>query len=463
MERTPRPDEIGSVLLKALSSGGDFSELFLEDRRDLTIACPEGSVRGATSLHIRGAGIQLLRGSSSVYVHSSDTSIDGLLRLAGKAASLLSSGLDQNQLTRLELTVRRYATPTPVRLWPQAVDIEKKVRVLKEVEAAARAEGGVRSLCANYFDTRQEVLIANSDGLLAEDERARTRVRLDATVELDGESLYEFNDFVGPCGFELFEADYERFAREKIAAMKARLAARPVASCIVPVVIEGGSGGVLWHEACGHPLEAENLAEGSAFTGSFGQVVASPKVTLLDDGSLPGLYGSEAIDDEGLPTRATVLIEKGVLVGCLCGRRGARLLGREPTASGRRQSYAFAPVSRMHNTYLAAGEDDEEEMIRSMPRGLFVTRLGGGDSGLEFSIEVKEAFWVEGGAISHQVRGITLSGNSLEMMKRVDRVGKHLVPEEGGSFCGAASGLVPTTAFQPRIRISEMSVGGTGR
>jgi TldD protein len=173
------------------------------------------------------------------------------------------------------------------------------------------------------------------------------------------------------------------------------------------------------------------------------------------------MYGSESMDDEGSPTRATVLIDKGVLKGCLCGRRGARLLGREPTGSGRRQSYAFAPISRMHNTYLAAGEDDEDEMISSMAEGLLVTELGGGDSGSEFSIEVKDAFWVKNGSISHQVRGITLSGNSLEMMRRVDRVGKRLVPEKGGSFCGAASGLLPTTAFQPRIRISEMNVGGT--
>jgi TldD protein len=330
--------------------------------------------------------------------------------------------------------------------------------------AAAKGEGGVRSLTANYFDTRQHILVGNSDGLLVEDDRIRTRVRMDATVEVGGESLFEFDDFVGPKGFELFEGDYEGFARGQVAAMKARLRARPIASCVVPVVIEGGDGGVFWHETCGHPLEAEHLVAGfGEFAGKFGQVVASPKVTLVDDGSLPGMYGSEAVDDEGRPTRRNVLIDKGVLTGCLCGAKGARLLAREQTGSGRRQSYAFAPVSRMHNTYLAAGDDDEDEMISSMAEGLFVTALGGGDSGAEFSIEVKDAFWVKNGQISHQVRGITLSGNSLETLRRVDRVGKKLVPEKGGSFCGAASGLVPTTAFQPRMRISEMSVGGVDR
>jgi TldD protein len=447
----------------ALSSGGNFSELFLEDRLDLTIRSVDGSMCGATSLHIHGAGIHLFRDATSVYVYSNDTSAKGLLRLGEKAANLLPAEGEAGgpTLSIIALSPRRYPTPVPVEVWPHTVETQRKVQVLKEMDAAARDEGGVRSLNANYFDTRQHVLVANSEGLLVEDDRVRTRVRLDTTVEVGSEILFEFDDFVGACGFELFHGDYEGFARAQVSAMRARLRAKPAKSCVVPVVIEGGSGGVLWHEACGHPLEAENLAVGfGEFAGKFGQTIASPKVTLVDDGSFPGMYGSESIDDEGLPTRKNVLIEKGVLKGCLCGRKGARLLSREPTASGRRQSYAYVPASRMHNTYLAAGEDDEEEMIRSMAEGLFVTELGGGDSGANFSIEVKDAFWVKNGMISHQVRGLTLSGNSMEMMRRVDMVGKKLVPEKGGSFCGAASGLVPTTAFQPRIRISEMTVGG---
>jgi TldD protein len=460
----PTSGEIDSILRRALSSGGDFAELFLEDREDLSIRCLDGSARGATSLHIRGAGIHLLRGTTAVYVYSSDRSISGLLGLAGTAASLLDVRGSAPGAVAAPGQVLRYPTPIPVRLPPGSIEAARKIHILEAMDAAARSEGGVRSLTANYFDTVQHIMVANSEGLTAEDERVRTRVRLDTTVESGSGSLFEFDDFVGTRGFELFEGDYEGFARSQVVSMKARLRAVPIPSCVVPVVIEGGKGGVLWHEACGHPLEAENLVAGFGdFAGRFGTVVASPKVTLVDDGSLPGMYGSEAMDDEGRPTRRTVLIRNGVLEGCLCSTRGARLLGREPTGSGRRQSYAFAPTSRMHNTHLEAGEDDEDEMIRSMPEGLFVTGLGGGDSGAEFSIEVKEAFWVQNGAISHQVRGITLSGNSLEMMRRVDRVGRRLIPEQGGSFCGASSGLVPTTAFQPRIRISEMQVGGVTR
>lgn len=471
----PRAEDVSLALLKALSSGGDFSELFFEDRVDLTVRSVDGSVRGATSLHIHGAGIHLYRGATSVYVYSNDTSRQGLLRLGEQAAGLLlrSGNAADSASCKTEGAVpsivfpsspQRHHTPVPVEVWPHTVETQKKIRVLKEMDAAARAEGGVRCLNTTYFDTRQHILVANSEGLFVEDDRVRTRIRMDTTVAVGSEILFEFDDFVGPCGFELFRGDYEGFARAQVSAMKARLRAKPAPSCVVPVVIEGGRGGVLWHEACGHPLEAENLVVGlGEFADKFGQTIASPKVTLIDDGSLPGMYGSESIDDEGLPTKKNVLIENGVLKGCLCGRKGARLLSMAPTASGRRQSYAYAPVSRMHNTYLAAGDDDEEEMIRSMAGGLFVTELGGGDSGANFSIEVKEAFWVKNGQISHQVRGLTLSGNSMEMLRRVDRVGKRLVPEKGGSFCGGASGLVPTTAFQPRIRISEMSVGGVRR
>jgi TldD protein len=454
---------MNGVLLAALSSGGDFSELFLESRDDLSIRCVDGEVRGITSLHIHGAGIRVFRGTRSVYVYANDTSPEGLLLLARKAAGLLPRA-EASPRGDIRFSVRGYPTPTPVAIASCSVDSRKKIRILKEMDGAARGAGSVRSLGVNYFDSCQRVTIANSEGLLVEDERPRTRVRLDATVECGGETLFEFNDFVGPCGFELFDGDYAGFARNQIAAMTARLRARPVESCVVPVVIEGGSGGVLWHEACGHPLEADNVLTGQGeFAGRLGQKVASEKVTLVDDGSVPGMYGSEAIDDEGEPTRKNVLIEKGVLTGYLCDRKGARELGREPTGSGRRQSYCFEPSSRMHNTYLAAGDDDEDEMIRSMGEGLFVKELGGGNGGVEFSIEVKDAFWVRNGEISHQVRGITLSGNCMDIIRRVDRVGRRLVPEDGGSFCGGPSGLVPTTAFQPRIRISEMSVSGAAR
>jgi len=455
--------EMSTILLRALSAGGDFSELFLEDRSDTSIRCVEGSVSGVVSLHIHGSGIRVLDGIHSVYVYTNDTSFSGLLRLADMAAGLLPSASADRVPANGEIVFSpsNRPSPNPVEIHPRTVDIGRKIAVLREMDSAARSVGSVRSLTAGYFDSSQHIIVANSEGLLAEDDRVRTRVRLQTTVERAGRMLSEFDDFVGPRGFELFAGDYAGFARNQVVSMKARLAARPARSCVVPVVIEGGSGGVLWHEACGHPLEADNVVTGKGeFAGRIGQRVASPKVTLMDDGSIPGMDGSEAIDDEGNPTRQNLLIENGILRGYLCDRRGARQLGMVATGSGRRQGYSYAPTSRMHNTFLAAGSDDEDEMIRSVPEGLYVKELGGGSGGADFSIEVKEAFWIRNGMLTDQVRGITLSGNSLENNARVDRVGRKLIPETGGSFCGGPSGLVPTTAFQPRIRISEMTVGG---
>ena len=459
----PHQGELNQILMRALRTGADFSEIYLEDRFDVTARCVEGRIKDVTSLHIHGAGIYILKGNRSVYVHTNDTSLNGLIDLADKAAEILPFSAVNSLKKNIPFIEQKTENPVPAEIHPRGIDTIKKLRVIREMDKAARGAGTVRNLKVVYFDSCQNIKIANSEGLLAEDERIRSRVRLDLTVEKDNEYLFEFNDFAGPCGFELFNEDYSGFARNCVASMTARLTARPLASCVVPVVIEGGSGGVLWHEACGHSLESDNVITGRGeFGGKIGLKVASEKVTLIDDGSIPGMYGSEGIDDEGYPTRRNLLIEKGILKGYLCDRKGARILGTKPTGRGRRGGYSFAPAARMHNTFLAAGSDDEEEMIRTMGDGLFVKDFGGGNSGVDFSIEAKEAYWVKAGEISHQVKGITLSGNSLEIIGRVDRVGKKLVQEKGGSFCGGPSGLLPTTAFQPRIRISEMSVGGMG-
>ncbi len=315
-----------------------------------------------------------------------------------------------------------------------------------------------------YFDTDQHVTILNTDGLYTEDRRTASRLRMSATMEgPDGRLLSRWSDFTKPQGFEAFDdlGAAETFAKNFLDRLALSLKAEPIRSCTVPVVLEAGACGTLWHECCGHPLEAVAIASGSSeFCGLLGQKVASDKVTLVDDGSIPGLYGSEAVDDEGHPTQKNILIENGVLKGYLCDRLNGRRLGLPSTGSGRRQDYTYAPLSRMTNTYLAAGTDDEEEMIRDIDRGLFVTGVGGGSGGREFSIEVTEGWWIENGRLIHPVSGLTLNGKGPDVIKRVDRVGSKMAYDYGG-FCGAGSGLIPTTAFQPRMRITEMAIGGT--
>jgi TldD protein len=452
------------VLQTALSGGGDFAELFFENKDELNIKCSQQVLKGITTVHIFGAGIYLLSGTQSIYVYTNNLSFSGLMDAAQKASELLHTDKQpvHNQIVFSMQTVKN---PNTVIQYPRTIPHQEKVRVIRETDAAARSAGhSIRQLNVDYFDTDQRILVVNSEGLYAEDRRVTSRLRLQATVEDGTNSHYEWGDFPRPYGFEAFRVkdDYISFAKEFINDIADNMNAVSAPSCVVPVVFEAGSCGTLWHEACGHPLESGAIAtNNSDFVGKLGQKVASSKVTVIDDGSIPGLYGTAGIDDEGHPTQKNVLIENGILKGYLCDRLGGRKLNMPSTGSGRRQGYMFAPAARMTNTYLAAGTDDDDEMISSIDEGLFVKRIGGGNSGREFSVSVAEGYWIKDGKLAHRVKGLTLNARGIDLIKRVDRVGKN-IETEGGGFCGSVSGLVTTTSFQPRMRVSSMTVGGEG-
>lgn len=458
--------EIKTVLEYALSSGGDFAEIFFEDRDENNIKSSDRIMRGMTSVKIHGAGIYVLCGVKSVYVYNNNTSYSSLIDTARQAAELLSSLKRVALKDEIVFSMEKHKSPNPVVLYPSEVNCIEKQRVVRETDLAARSAGlEIRQLNVDCFDTDQRILIANSEGLYTQDRRVTSRLRIQATVGEAGRYLYDWDDYTKPMGFEAFRVkeNYTEFASGFIKSIAKKINALSVAPCIVPVVFEAGSCGTLWHESCGHPLEASAIASNqSEFAGHLGQQVASPKVTLIDDGTMKGMYGSSSIDDEGHKTRRNILIENGILKGYLCDRLGGRRLSMASTGNGRRQNYTYAPSARMTNTYLAPGNDDEDEMIRSIDQGLFVTKIGGGNGGREFSVEVSEGYWIKNGQIDHQVKGLMLNGKGIDIIKLVDRVGSKLVPEKGG-FCGAVSGLCCTTSFQPRMRISSMSIGGEGR
>lgn len=455
-------DQTRCVLEQAVATGGDFAELFWEDKEERNLDDASGIVSRATAVRTAGAGIYLLCGTRSVYVCTNDLCFSSLMEAARRAAELLGNG--NGKPGEIRFRMQQIATPNPVKLLPGSVETERKIRLLRETVAATAQFSGLRQMQTGYFDSDQRVWIANTDGLFTEDRRVACRIRIHAAMEGEnGKILSRWPDFTRPAGFEAI-SDSEAtssFAADFLKRMQVSLRAEPIRSGTVPVVLDAGSCGTFWHECCGHPLESVAIAAGSSeFCGKLGQQVASSKVTLVDDGTIPGLYGSEAVDDEGTPARKNILIENGILKGYLCDRLGGRKLGSASTGNGRKQDYTYAPVSRMTNTYLAPGTDDEEEMIRDIDRGLFVTGCGGGCGGREFSIEVTEGWWIENGKLVHPVSGLTLNGRGMEVIRLVDRVGSRLETESGG-YCGASSGLVPTTSFQPRMRVSAMAVGGT--
>ncbi len=454
---------VQAVLGHALERGAGFAELFVEDKEELNIRYHRSVVQEIGQARLSGAGIYLISGESSVYVYLNDLSEKGLLRAVDSAAELLQCREAQGKLRPF----RRSVAPEvcPVQLTPSTIRHKEKIHVLEEADKLGRSSSAYLSdLLLSFNDTDQKVLIANSEGTWAEDRRVTSRLRLTPTLQKDMETVGHFVDFSKPCGFEAFRnSDYLSFTNSRIRSMEEELFAEEAPSAFVPVIFEGGScSGTFFHEACGHQLESGHILQGGIFRGKIGQQIASDKVTVIDDGTLPGQYGSSKFDDEGHIRQRNVLIENGVLRSYLTDRLGALRLGLDQTGSGRRQGYGYGPAARMSNTFLAVGPDDPEEIIRSTAEGLFVTEIGGGTGGEEFSLMAQKAYWIKNGQIAYPVKGAMLLGRGDVTMKNIDRVGNKLIYDESGAFCGAASGLVCTSTSGARMRVSGMLVGGKG-
>ena len=341
----------------------------------------------------------------------------------------------------------------------------RRAQVLRAADSAARAvDSRITQVTAGLLSREQHVLIANSEGLYTGDTRVYTRL-LCSAVASDGTENQTGTDNPGALmGFELFETrvDPEAVGRKAAQTAVTMLTAPYCRAGEMPVVIAGGFGGVIFHEACGHSLEATSVAPGmSEFCGKLGQAIAAPCVTAIDDGTMPGEWGSENIDDEGTPTTRLVLIENGVLKNYMVDRLNGLKMGMAPTGNARRESYAYAPTSRMRNTFIAPGNDDEQEMIRTMGDGLYAAQMGGGSVNPatgEFNFAVQEGYLVQDGKITTPVRGASLIGKGAQILMRIDRVGKTMTMGQG--MCGSLSGSVPTNVGQPTIRVSLLTVGG---
>ena len=456
------PDVLQRVLSSALSSGGDFAEVFAEERESTSASLDDGRIEGFTSGRTRGAGIRVVRGDTTGFAHTADLTDAGLLSAARSAAAAASGPEGATRTVSLESVT----VPTAgVALPPSEVAKSRKAELLRRADEAARSEGGaIHQVRAGYADARRRILVANSEGLCAEDEVTRTRCSVQCVALGDGGLQTGYEAPGRTMGFEFFEEfDVEEVARVAARRALTNLRARPAPSGKWPVVLHRGAGAVLFHEACGHGLEADHVAkDASVFTGRRGEKVASPLVTLVDDGAYGREWGTAAIDDEGAPTQRNVLIESGELADYMWDWLRARKEGRPRSGNGRRETYKVLPMTRMTNTFVLPGSDDPGEVIAQTPRGIYCVGLGGGavdPATGDFVFGITEAYMIENGEVTHPIRGANLIGNGPAVLRAVDAVAHDF--ETWTGMCGKDGQSVPVSSGQPTLRVAEMTVGGT--
>lgn len=449
------------ALEAAVATGGDFAELFAEDRDSGSYTMVDGRMENVTSSRECGAGIRVLLGTTSVYAYTNDLSEAGLVETAKQAAAAVNGA--QRRIS-ISFSAERKELSGAARIPHASVSPADKLGLLRKAHAAAQGNS-ISQVKVWLIEGEQRVTIANTEGLWAQDLRVRTRFGAQAIASGVSEAQTGFEAPGYSMGYEMFDiVDVETEAQKAAACARTMLMADLCPAGRFPVVIDGGFGGVIFHEACAHALETTSVGKGnSVFCGKIGQQIAATCVTAVDDGTLPGEWGSTTLDDEGRESQRTVLIENGILKSYLVDRMGARRIGMPETGSGRRQGYAYAPTSRMTNTFLEARDDDEEAILASVPEGLYAKTMGGGSVNPltgEFNFAVREGYWIKNGTIDRPVRGATLIGKGAEVLMNIDRVGRLMWL--GAGVCGSASGSVPTCVGQPMIRISEMTVGGKG-
>jgi TldD protein len=440
----------------AIDHGGDFAEVFFEDTTRHNVVYRDDKVETALVGVDYGAGVRVMSGTNSAYAYSSDVSEKALVEAAKSAAQALKAA----QGSMRDLVVQ---PPRPMQRPDDApADVKAYTAAAKQAYRAARAEDArIVQATGAVSGVLQRVVIANSAGVYAQDERARTRLLVQAVAAKENEMQTGMESPGAGRGFSFVQAlDIDTIARQAAQSALVMLDAPFCPAGQFPVVIDGGFGGVIFHEACGHSLEATSVSKGhSEFTGKLGQRIASDKVTAIDDGAIAGEWGSIGYDDEGTPSRRTVLIEHGILTGYMVDIMGGRRMNMNPTGNGRRQNYRFAPTSRMTNTFIAPGNDTG--LIEGVDNGLYAKRMGGGSVNPlngEFNFAVMEGYWIRDGKIDRPVRGATLIGRGSEVIMRIDAVGCEL--DLGQGMCGSISGSVPTNVGQPMIRVSRLLVGG---
>ena len=453
-------DLAARVLERALARGGDYADVYAERRSAQTVALDDGKVERAQSGSDLGASVRLVVGEATYFGHVDGLAEDDLLRLAGEVSAAARGG---DTRPRPLSSLLRAAQQRVVSA-PSDVEPARKAEMLRLCDERARGCGAeVAQVSASYNEERREVLVAGSDGRFASDDRTRVRLGVQAVGRRGDRVETGMETLAGHAGFELFRGDFAEVA--EIAARRAltMLDARAAPAGRMPVVVGNGFGGVLFHEATGHGLESDAVQkQASVYAGRIGEKVANGIVTAYDDGSLAGEWGTDGIDDEGTPSQSTRVIDEGVLAIYLYDLTRARREGRDSTGNGRRQSFRHLPIPRMTNTYIAPGDADPDAIVADVRKGVLAVSFAGGQvepATGNFVFGVSEGYLIENGRLTAPLRGMTLIGPGLDVLRRIDAVGNDLAFKSG--FCGKDGQQVPVGTGQPTVRISELTVGGT--
>jgi TldD protein len=457
------PDATRAIVADALD-GADDGELFLETRRSESLVFDNGRLKSAAHDISKGFGLRAVAGEAAGYAHSDEISEAALHRAADAVAAVKRGHSGTYADAPARTNARLYAPDDPLEGEP----FEDKVALLSEIDAYARArDPRVKQVTVSLAATHQSVEILRADGHRVTDLRPLVRFNVSVVVG-DGDRREQGSMGMGGReGYARFitPASWKGAVDEALRQAFVNLDARPAPAGTFDVVLGSGWPGVLLHEAIGHGLEGDfNRKKTSAFAGLMGERVASPGVTIVDDGTLAGLRGSLTVDDEGTPTGTTTLIEDGILVGYMQDRQNARLMGMRPTGNGRRQSYAHIPMPRMTNTYMLSGDRDPKEILESLEDGIYAVSFGGGQVDItsgKFVFQCTEAYRIRGGKVAEPIKGAMLIGNGPDALTRVRMVGNDMALDPGIGTCGKSGQGVPVGVGQPTLRIDALTVGGT--
>lgn len=453
--------QLEELLSVAMNSGADFAEIFEEEGTSQSISMLNGKVEDINCLLKAGIGIRLYKDVQSVYGYTNDFSADSLHNLVD---SLVEAFGKEDKGIQIQLTREEVENIHKVKIDPIDTDLKTKVDLLKRANDAAGDDERIVKVSSSLSSVKQHVQISNSNGKLVSDTRIRTRLATTAYSQNENGMQSGSAAPGASMGLEFYEESTpEEIGKEAKRVALVMLEAKDAPSGKMPVIIDNGFGGVIFHESCGHSLEATAVAKNqSVFAGKEGQQIANAKVTAIDDGTIPNAWGSQNIDDEGNPQQKRVLIKDGILQTYMIDQLNARRMGKKSTGSGRRQSYKYEPTSRMSNTFIAAGTDTFEDMLKGIKKGIYAKKMGGGSVNPmtgEFNFAVNEGYMIENGKVTYPIKGASLIGSGAGILMNIDMVGSNVDRAQG--MCGSVSGSIPTDVGQPMIRVSSITVGGT--